>query len=250
MNQKTLLVIIVALSTSFTFVIVALLAVYRLEPTLLGYPPQKTDSLEIVKMAEQARLDSLENEKRKIDTIFVEPKIALSVDQIEGINRETLDKELLSSEKDKIREEKIELEDSLNKVYSSINGIRDSISIVLDSLKKRETYSGALNDSLNKYIALHKKAEAELNRLKELQKQKDSVAKEKILTEEDIENLQKFAKIYENSKPENVARILEQVDEKEASMILKFMNKKKAGKVLEAMEPEQAAAILLLGANE
>jgi flagellar motility protein MotE (MotC chaperone) len=58
---------------------------------------------------------------------------------------------------------------------------------------------------------------------------------------------QNFAKIYNNSKPADVAKILEQIDERDAAMILNMMSKKKAGKIIESMKPEQAAAILLLG---
>lgn len=249
MNQKTLLIIIIALSTSFTVVVLALLAVYKYEPTMLGYPPHKVDSLALEKMLEQAKLDSLIAEKRKIDTIFVEPKIYMSKEELDKIDQRKLSSSLKDTEKDSLLKSKSAAIDSLNKLYLETSSLRDSFAVMDESVKKTKISSNALSDSANKYKNLYASAQNEIKRLKEQLKIKEQ-ATEEIYAADEQANFQKFAKIYESSKPKNIAKILEKIDGKDASMILKFMNKKKAGKVLEVMDPEQAAKILLKGAEK
>jgi flagellar motility protein MotE (MotC chaperone) len=217
---------------------------------MLGYPPLATDSIQIAREKIESKRDSLEREKRKIDTIYIEPQIAMSKEQLDAIQLEKLKIGLINSEKERAVYEKKRLLDSLNGIFRSMSGIKDSISIVKDSLKRSKNKSSALQDSLVKYLSLYEKAKKDLESVTKLQEEQKNKAEDEKFSEKEIENFQKYAKIYENSKPENIAKILEKIDGKGASMILKNMSKKKAGKILEAMNPEQAAAILRMGVEE
>jgi len=56
----------------------------------------------------------------------------------------------------------------------------------------------------------------------------------------------RFAQIYNQANPEDVAKILANLDDKDAAEILLLMDQKQAAKVLGAMDPERAARILAL----
>ncbi len=56
----------------------------------------------------------------------------------------------------------------------------------------------------------------------------------------------RFAQIYNQADPEDVAKILAKLDDKDAAELLLLMDQKQAAKVLGAMDPERAASILAL----
>ena len=106
-----------------------------------------------------------------------------------------------------------------------------------------------LIDSLTKVLKENKNSNERIKLLDQRILDQEKFITKKIDSAE-LNNFKLFAKIYNGTKPADVAKILEQIDERDAAIILKLMQRKKAGKVIDAMLPEHAAAILLLGSSE
>ncbi len=245
MNSKTLIFLVIALTSSFTIVVIGVFAIYSFRPDVLGYPTTPPDSAELVRQAYMAKLDSIEREKQKLDTIFIEPRIALSNTSFDSIQQEFLKKDILRIQKDSLLKTKIRLVDSLTRLNRKIFVMKDSVRAVIDTFRKKDNKLAGVRDSLKKYTDMYNKINNELKTAKEkLKKEKNGGALPDSLKEKEF---REYAKIYNNSRPESVAKILENLKADDASMIIKFMDKKKAGKVLEVLKPEQAAAILLSG---
>lgn len=244
MNSKSVTYLVIAVSSSFTVVVTAILAIYQLAPEFLGYPPKPVDSSELAAEAYKAKLDSIENEKLKYDTIFIEPKIALTGGQYDSIQQEFLRKDILQLQKDSLLKARAKLADSIARLNKKANVIKDSMRAVIDTFHTKSRSFNGLMDSLKRYMDMYNKTSSELKAANNKLKGKDDKPVPDSVKEKE---LKEYAKICNNSKPESVAKILENMKGQDASKILKLMDKKKAGKVLEAIKPEQAADILAPG---
>lgn len=244
MNSKTLIYLLIGITSSFTVVILIIFAIYQLAPEYLGYPPKPVDSLELIANARQARLDSIENEKKKYDTIFIQPKIALSDTQFDTIQQEFLRSDILRLQKDSLLKLKLKLVDSIVKLNTRSLRIKDSMRAVIDTFHTKNRNFAGIMDSLNRYMEMYNKTNKELKAAKDKLKGEEENAVPDSVKEKELKD---YAKICNNSSPESVAKILENMRGDDASKILKLMDKKKAGKVLEAIKPERAASILAPG---
>lgn len=242
MNRRTLLILLLMLFTVFTIIVIGLMAVYKYEPTYLGLPPHPVDSTEL---AEEIVPEII----IPMDTVKLEPKIALSLNEYEKLQAAYLKAAVMMSENQIAENRKQHLIDSLLKVYKNLRRYNDSVKVLADTIRGAKTDYATLYDSLQKLNKIHMDSISKLRLAnKTIDKQAQYI--ERTYDSLELKNFETFAKIYNTSNPADVARILEQIDEKDASMILKMMSRKKAGKVLEVMIPEQAAAIMLLGAEK
>lgn len=230
MTAKQLIIIILIASFSLTFIIIAIVGVYKYDPAMLGYPTDKKDTV-------------------IIDTILFEPKVLISEKKLSKLEYGLVEKATLKNQKDSVIQEQKRLLDSLQKVFNMIAFYKDSVSKVKKDLGATGNTVQFLQDSLMK---VYSELQAAIEKNKAAQRRVEDHEKflaKKIDTLEK-QNFEDFAKLYNNANPKDVAKILEQIDERDAAKILKMMQKKKAGKIIEAMLPERAAAILLLGAGE
>lgn len=230
MSSKQLLIIILVASFSLTFIIIAIVGVYKYDPAMLGYESEKKDTI-------------------PIDTIVFEPTILVSEKKLSQLEYGLVEKANIKAQKDAIYNEKMKLLDSIKRVYGFISYYKDSIAKVNKNLGASGSTVQFLQDSLLKvYAQLQDALAKNKNAQKRIEDQENFLSK-KVDTLES-KNFEDFAKLYNNANPKDVAKILEQIDERDAAKILKLMQKKKAGKIIESMLPERAAAILLLGAGE
>ncbi len=244
MNSKSLTDLIIAISSSFTVAVTAILAIYNLAPEFMGFPPKPADSAELAAEKHQAILDSIENEKMKYDTIYIEPRIALTSSQYDSIQQEFLRKDILGIQKDSLQKARLALADSIARLNSKAQKIKDSMRAVIDTFHTKSRSFSGIMDSLKRYMDMYSKVNSELKTARDKLKGKDDKPVPDSVKEKE---LKEYAKICNNSKPESVAKILENMKGQDASKLLKLMDKKKAGKVLEAIKPEQAAEILAPG---
>jgi flagellar motility protein MotE (MotC chaperone) len=239
MSARLLLTIIFSILFALVLSVVAIFVVYNYAPTYLGLPPNPEDTMQVVE----------EPEPVEEDTVYIEPPIEITRQEFDQMQLELLKKALARKRSDSLAKLRLELIDSLENIQKRIDNQSDSVSVVRDTLKKSEQYSQQLTDSLKKLFADYQKSLKKIELIEQKIEDQDAFI-EKRYDSLEMENFRTFAKIYNNSNPQDVARILEQIDERDAALILKLMSKKKAGKVLDAMMPEYAAAILLLGASE
>ena len=222
--------LIIIISISMSLIAISLLGIYKYQRTWLGLPPDPKDTLL----------------KVKEDTVYIEPTVQLTEKRFSQINKTLSEIEFYQKQKDSFYKISQFLKDSVGRYKFVLKTYQDSINKTKNNLDQSNLHGQHLVDSINRLNSLFLKA-----------KEKNEISEKKITDQENFINqkedtLQKkafvnFAKIYNNSRPADVARILERIDEREAASILKLMSKKKAGKIIEAMKPEQAAAILLLG---
>ena len=226
MNQRGLLIIILSILIAFTVVVISFLSIYRFYPEWLGIKPS-TDSLEI-------------------DSIYTEPLLTITEQQMQKYQDSLLDRALLKAKKDSLEKASKELSASLKKIENKIKHLNDSISHFNKKLSEKRKGDRVLKDSIRKLYNEYKIANQEKIKAEEQIKSNNQLLKNKSDSTK-LANIKAFAKMYNTANPSGVAQILEKLEPKEAAMILKFMQKKKAGKVLEVMKPEKAAEILLQG---
>jgi len=226
-QRKRLLFILILSAISASIIFTAFLGIKTYYPTWLGYPPLISDLVEK-------------------DTIMLESTYEITAEK------------LIEFEKQKsLKENEIRRTDSLNKIIanlketdtlrlSTIAMYRDTILPELEGqLYESKTLNYQLFDSLIDLETelLYKENEVAIG-LQRLQDQEKLYLSG--LDSLEMENLKTWAKIYNSTKPDEVAAILEKMDEYEAATILKLMSKKKAGKVIEKLDPQRSAMILLL----
>lgn len=226
MNQRGILIIILSILIAFTVVVVSFLGLYRFYPELFGVN-RSTDSLEI-------------------DSIYTEPLLTISKQQMYKYQTELLGKDLLKFKKDSLEKASKDLSKSLNKIQNKIKHLNDSISHFNETLNLKRKGDRALKDSIRKLQREFKKANQDKLSAEEQIKSNNKLLNSKVDSTK-LANIKAFAKMYNTASSDGVAKILEKLEPKQAAMILKFMQKKKAGKVLEVMKPERAAEILLQG---
>ncbi|MCX8010036.1 MAG: hypothetical protein N3A61_02690, partial [Ignavibacteria bacterium] len=219
-----------------------LIGVIKYRPDLLGIKDNK-DTTKIQKVDKPKKII------KPLKSVYIEPTVQISKKQLAFFENEVIKKNELSIKIESLVRIERYLRDSLKNIAETIRFHQDSVKRANSIAEKSEKDAKDLQDSLIK-------KEIEIKKLTE----KYSLAQKRIenyqkMLEERIDssakiNFEVFAKIYENSKPQEVAAILERLDERDAARILKMMNKKKAGKIIEAMKPENAAAILLLGIGQ
>lgn len=235
LDIKHIIYAIIGVTVFFSLLIFSFLGIYKYDPSILGFESE-ADSLkeqEVVEIIPQ-------------DTIPVEPTIEITEDKLRELESYIIDKYSLSIEKDSLLHASKNMLDSITKVYAEVDFYRDSINKINKELSKTNETAMSLRDSLEKYRGMYEKNNKRIALLeKRIEDQEEFIAQK--ADSSTVMNYEAFAKIYNNSTPEEVAKILEQIDERDAAIILKKMQKKKAGKVLDAMLPEHAAAILLLG---
>lgn len=230
MDAKKVLMVIIIASFSITLIVMSLVGIYKYKPTWLGMPPNPKDTVAQIKE----------------DTVYIEPSVRLSEKKYSQLNRELAEKDYYKAQKDSFLLLSQKLQDSIKRYQLFVKNYQDSVKWSKNNLVQSFQKSNKLIDSLNtlnakymKQVDKVKQAELKISDQEKFISQKED-SSQKIA-------FQNFAKIYNNSKPADVAKILEQIDERDAAMILNMMSKKKAGKIIESMKPEQAAAILLLG---
>jgi hypothetical protein len=229
MNARQLLILITVVSSLLALSFFSFLGVYYYDRTLLGFP---VDSTQI-----------------NIDTLYTEPTVRISEYRLRELEDIIRQRRRLDKKSDSLTEVTESRLDSMEMLQKQIAKWQDSVMKVHANLAAVKRTSATIQDSLNTLESIYAKNQKRLK----LSNEKIENQNEFITQRQDTlegENFETFAKIYNNSNPQDVARILEQLDERDAAKILKLMQKKKAGKVLEAMMPEQAAAILLLGVGE
>lgn len=236
MDAKKIIMIMLIASASFTFIVLAIIGIYRYEPEMLGLPPHPVDSTEVVEIQEQ-------------DTVEYVSTIEITRNRLERLQENIREKYSLKRDKDSLASFAISLLDSIKKYEGRLAGIKEEADSIKSSIAAVREVKDSLELAVNNFNDSLKIARDKLK----LARQKISDQEEFIEMKQDTlqeKNFETFAKIYNNAEPADIARILEQIDERDAAKILKLMRKKKAGKVLDAMQPEHAAAILLLGASE
>lgn len=187
-------------------------------------------------------LQDMENEIRTVSTVNV------TLDKIERYEYELQYKNKLVSEKDSLVNISQSLMDSISTIFSETSLLLDSVNKMQKNYGKYEKRVKKLKDSINTINTALKTKDAKIKELdKEVDFQKSLVQNE--MDTIDAVHYRELAKIYNNSKPAEVALILEQLNEKKAAIILRLMRKKNAGQVIDAMNPEVAAAIQILGAT-
>jgi len=229
MNKKQILVLIIAITLTFTMLIVATGIIFVVKPEFMGFR-QKNKPIKI------------------IDTVYVEPTITISEKRLLAFENMQKQKELLSSEKDYFYNKTRCLSDSIIGLHHTFKKFNDSLQKISHILLYSNQAAKSLNDTILKLQNEIKKNSDAINKYKQKIESSEKLFTLKLDTLQK-QNLESFAKLYNNTNPTYVARILEQIDERDAAKILKLMQKKKAGKVLEVLTPKQAAAILLLGAG-
>ncbi|MEJ5287164.1 MAG: hypothetical protein CH6_1265 [Candidatus Kapaibacterium sp.] len=228
MNVKQALLILAIVLGSLIFVFLILVGLYKFAPGIFGVPqeaPKKEEKIEKVK-----------------EEFKSEPKVVLSKYEYDEWIQKSFNAQMLMNENQFLMNYSKNLQDSLKKLNQSYSDLQANNSKLLDSLNKLNniiSQKSAENAKLLAQIQQKDKAIAELQSL--FEKQKESG---KALTDSAKQIVyQTFAKIYENSKPEEVAKILELLNDEDALAILKSMNKKKAGKVIDLLKPERSAKI-------
>ncbi len=241
MSYKKLIIIIVSLIISLLIAIVGLMLLYKFKPELIGLAPKNNNSKEKV-----------EENKNKDKLLKADAKMNISLLEFNKMQSELIKSAILKYQNEDIQKQKNFLYDSLKNVSISMKPTRDSLVMLRDSFQISRTYINHLNDSLNKLSTLYNTALSDIKKTKSTIKDKTEKTKQEQIAKKTADstkqyNLMNYAKIYNNSNPQEVALILDQLDEKDAAFIIKNMNKKKAAKVIEKMQPESAAAIMLLG---
>lgn len=234
MDTKQLLTVLIIVAAAFILAVGIVLSIFTFYPEAIGLEDDKPN------------LDSL---AKVADTIKIDPTVEITQNKLNEFLTYRREKHQLKLERDSLQNTSGSLIDSIKKIDKKSFAILDSLNKVKTIKDSVLVQKNKLLDSLNKiYKDLQtkiKEVELAQQRIENqdvfLEKKQDSI---------ETDNFKTFAKMYNNSNPQEVAKILEQIDERDASKILKFMQTKKAGKVLESMQPERAAAIMLLGTNE
>lgn len=244
MTYKKLILIIVSIIGSLLFAIVGLYLLYRLDPSIIGLENNSKDSQKSNDKTASPAVSHINNKNQKEFAEFNQMQSQL------------LKNAILKYQNEEIRKQKDYLYDSLQKVTQTLKPAKDSLSMVKDSFKITKNYIKYLNDSLSKLSNMYNslaQSQDKAKKAKETEKEKPKLTTEqekKLKARADslyASNLMSYARIYNNSSPQEVAKILDQLNEKDAAFILKSMNKKRAAKVMESLLPETAAAIMLLG---
>ncbi|MCX6152997.1 MAG: hypothetical protein NT007_02430 [Candidatus Kapabacteria bacterium] len=232
MNIKSVIILIVIITLTFSFLLIGGAVVVKYYPHLIGFNGKKKDSLQ-----------------SKQDTLYVENLMKINELKLKQMEQSINEKPKLFSQIDSLKKLNQKMLDSVNFVWKTTKHYQDSINKVHGTLAEVRKTNNFLIDSLTKVNITNKslKSNNDLSRKKIDDQEKLIQAKNDTI---ENKNFTYFAKIYNNSNPSDVARILEQIDERDAAKILKLMQKKKAGKVIESMLPERAAAILLLSSND
>ncbi len=236
MDIKKAAMIIIGISLSLTFTILAIIGVYTYDPTIMGLPPHPEDTTKVV---------VLPPPPKPVETVKT---VEITEEQFRKMEEELIAKSRIISSKDSLAQANKKLQDSIKSLLAISKQYNDSIKAVQKYLDSTKIAKSGLSDSLKQLAQRIKKDSIKIllkqNKIENLQDY--LVAK---ADSSETENFTVFAKMYNATNPADVAKILEQIDERDAAIILKLMQKKKAGKVLESMTPESAAAILLLGSE-
>ncbi len=227
MNSKQLILILAIASISITIVLLSVIIIYKFDPAILGYPPHQVQVVYADSVSAEKTIEITESKLKKFEKSLIEK------------NKFKMDRDSLISLKQK-------LIDSMSLVQEVYSRFRDSIASVKKTLADSVRIANNLRDSLGKLEINYKKALGDIDLANRRIEDQEKFNIEKIDSNE-LKNFKVFAKMYDNSTPQDIAKILEQIDERDAAQILKLMKKKKAGKVIDEMLPERAAAILLLG---
>ncbi|MBX3043848.1 MAG: hypothetical protein KIT33_13795 [Candidatus Kapabacteria bacterium] len=226
MDKKQLFTAVAILLGTFVLLIGTFVGIYYLYPELLGFAPKKDIKAQLAHKTDDKKkkdgTDSLAISSEESDT----NEVILTYDSLKLMTNALKDS--------------LEYKNLTVKVYS------DSISALVKRIVEFNDIENQMRDSVKLLKNQMSKVLVELRQTRELVNDTDSLRYEKLDSLND-ENIQKFAKIYNNTGPAEVAKILERLDGKDAARILKLMQPKKAGKVLESMKPEFAAEILLKG---
>ena len=181
---------------------------------------------------------------------YIDPKISISKQQYDEWQKKVLDAEIKQNDNSFLVKENKLLTDSLKKFSNSLININRTDKKTPDNLPSANNDGKKPSDSSNTVNVQINNLKNEITSLNTTiaNLKKYNQIKEDSLYEN---NLKDFAKIYENSSPEEIAKILEKLNNfKDAAKILKIMSKKKAGKIIELWKPEQAANILRNGGSK
>lgn len=243
MNYRTFVIFLVILVAFVSLLLVGFMAVYSIDPTLLGFEPKRTTA------------DSLKIEKEK-KSFPMTDKLIITKSQFNLFQNNLAKYEKLSTINYNKYQNSINIIDSLNKLIQTKDSEISKKYILLDSINKfskalNEQYSTVayLKDSINKLskniAQLQNDIKSKDNKISQMEKfysqKTDSLT---------LANYKQFADMFKNASPTEVAKILERIDEREAAKILKLLPKKQAGKIIDALPPERAAVIMLLGSDQ
>jgi flagellar motility protein MotE (MotC chaperone) len=232
MDSRKLIIIIIISTLSFTVALLSMMIIKQEYPTWLGLPPNPQDTMTAA------------------DTVMIEKTFEITERRLDKMQRDIATVDSVKHLKDSLGKLVLELMAKDSNSQNTITKYKDSLlPKAISDLKNSQTYSEAVSSSMTRMKGelsqANNKAELALEQINSqsaiINQKSDSLKKE---------NFKAFAKIYNNSKPAEVAKILERMDERDAAVILKLMSKKKAGKVIEAMEPERAAMINLLSGSK
>lgn len=246
MTWRQLIIGIIIVSVLFALIMLGLLGVLKYKPELIGIR-SGADSTIVEQPIKEIPAEMPKPEPLKF--VHIEPTVEISKAQLYLFEWEVHKKNELMVKFDSLKRIEKYLRDSLKSNDNTLRAFKDSLSRAYKNADKAIKNKDDMQDSLSKVNEALKLAN---NRYETAQKRienYENMLEARIDTASKI-NFETFAKIYDNTRPQEVAGILEQLDERDAAKILKLMNKKKAGKVLEAMKPENAAAILLLGVGQ
>jgi len=227
MNIKQALIVLAIIVGSLIFIFLVILVLYNFFPEIFGLK-KETKSKEV---------ETFKTEYKK------EPKIVLSRSEYDEWLQKSFNASALLAENQFLSNYSRYLQDSLKKLNDQLMGL--------------ERFNKDLNDSLNEWKGKYEERVREVQNLLAQMQQKDKMIAElnsrfeqisksgKALTDSAKKEVYTtFAKIFENSNPQEVAKILEHLDEQQALAILKSMSKKKAGKIIDVLSPERSARIL------
>lgn len=244
MNMRQLIIGIIIVSAVFALIMAGIIGVFKYKPELIGIK-DKSDTTKVKKIEKPVKKET----PVILHDVYYEPTVEISQEMLEKLELGLLKNDDYIVKIDSLKNIEKYLRDSLKSGYSKEMAYRDSLKRSMSNFSNILKEKNFLSDSLSRTAGLVKSANEKYENAKKRIENYESLMESRIDTAS-RSNFETFAKIYENSKPAEVARILEQLDERDAAKILKKMSRKKAGKVLESMKPENAAAILLLGVGQ
>lgn len=220
MDMKQILTAIAVLGVTFALLAGAFVGIYFFYPEMLGFSPKKSKAKHLLSDSTMTFADSVEAFQRQKTDDIVMPY-------------------------DSLKMMALSLKDSLKDKNEIVQIYNDSISALVKRIVDLNQNENKMLDSISSIKSKLSRTLADLKDVKGEIVAKDSL--ESIKGDSlSLQNLTQFAKIYNNTRPSEVAKILEKLDGRDAAKILKLMQAKKAGKVLETMNPEIAAKLVQL----
>jgi len=227
MNVKQVLIVLAIVVGSLIFIFLIILGLYKFFPEIFG----------LKKETKTEKVEALKTEYKN------EPMIVLSRREYDEWLQKSFNASAIVAENQFLSNYSKYLQDSLKKLSNQFTGLEKFNKDLSDSLKD---WKGKYEEKSRQVQTLLAQIQQKDKMIAELNSRFEQISKSGKATTDSAKQVvySTFAKIFENSNPQEVAKILEHLDEQQALAILKSMSKKKAGKIIDALSPERSAKIL------